>query len=76
MKFKKVLCSTDENPLKITNIEKYLIIDSLSVECTIEKLCAVLNISSRSFRKWKTKIKPIANNFDINIADIITNIFM
>jgi transposase InsO family protein len=66
-----VLCSTDENPLKITNIEKYLIIDNLSVEYTIEKLCSVLNISSRSFRKWKSKGKPIANNYNPEIAAVI-----
>lgn len=71
-----MLCSTDENPLKITNIERYQIIDALSVEYTIEKLCNVLNITSRAFRKWRNKGKPIANNYDLNIAGIIVTQFM
>ncbi len=51
-------------------------IDNLSVEYTIEKLCSVLNVSSRSFRKWKSKGKPIANNFNPKIAEVIEKTYM
>jgi transposase InsO family protein len=67
-----VLCSTDENPLRITNIEKYKIIDELRNEYPIERVCNVLNINSRSYRKWISKGKPIMNNYNKKIAEIIT----
>ncbi len=70
-----MLCSTEENPYKVTNIEKYLIIDNLSVEYPISTLCRVLNINDRSFRKWRSSGKPIANNFNENIADVIAKAF-
>lgn len=68
-----MLCSTDENPLKITNIEKYQIIKALTVEYLIEKLCTILNISSRAYRLWKSKGCPIANNYNEQTASIIVD---
>ncbi|UUV19533.1 IS3 family transposase [Fusobacteria bacterium ZRK30] len=66
-----MLCSIDENPFKITNIEKYQIIDSLKKVYTIEKLASLLNITSRAYRKWISKGKPIANNFNDDHAELI-----
>jgi transposase InsO family protein len=66
-----VLCSTDENPLKITNIEKYQIIDRLRNEYQIERLANALGITSRAYRKWVSKGKPIMNNYNQEIADVI-----
>jgi len=66
-----VLCSIDENPFKITNIEKYQIIDSLKKVYIVEKLAGLLNITSRAYRKWVSKGKPIANNFNKDHAELI-----
>ena len=66
-----MLCSINENPFKITNIEKYQIIDSLKKVYTIEKLASLLNITSRAYRKWISKGKPIANNFNEDLAELI-----
>lgn len=67
-----MLCSTDCNPLKITYIERYQIIDSLRSKYPIEKLATSLNVTSRAYRKWVSKGKPIANNFNEDHAKIIS----
>lgn len=66
-----MLCSTDENPLKITNIEKYQIIDALRNEYPIEAICKFLSITSRAYRKWVCKGKPIMYNYNEEDAEII-----
>lgn len=68
-----MLCSTDENPLKVTNIERYKIIDGLRDSYPIESLCQFLNITSRAYRKWIAKGKPLMNNYcktDANIIEV------
>lgn len=52
-----MLCSTNEKPFRITNIEKYQVIDSIKTNYTVEKLAALFNISSRSYRKLVFTIK-------------------
>lgn len=66
-----MLCSVDANPLKITNIEKYRIIDALRMDYPIERICNVLNITSRAYRKWVRKGKPLINNQSEDVLDII-----
>ena len=68
---KKILCSSDGNPLSATQIEKYQIIDKLKHEYPIVRVCRVLNVNRRSYYKWIAVGKPMANNFDQTIADVI-----
>ena len=42
------------------------------MEYPISRICKVLNIKRRSYYKWKKAGKPIANNFNKKIADIIS----
>ncbi len=67
-----MLCSTEENPERITRIEKYIIIDILSKDYPTSRLCEVLNILPSSFYKWIKKGKPLINNFNYNIAEVIS----
>lgn len=64
-------CYSNGNPLSATQIEKYQIIDKLKCEYPVARTCNVLNINRRSYYKWFQKGKPIANNFDQSIADVI-----
>ena len=70
--YKKILCSSDGNPLSAKKIEKYQIIDRLKLEYPITRICRVLNVKRRSYYKWLSKGKPIANNFNQKIADVIS----
>lgn len=67
-----MLCSTDRNPLKITRIEKYFIIDKLKIEYPITKLCRLLNIKRRAYYKWVSTGKQIANNMEQKDLEIIS----
>ena len=42
------------------------------MEYPISRIYKVLNIKRRSYYKWKKAGKPIANNFNKKIADIIS----
>lgn len=42
------------------------------MEYPISRICKVLNIKRRSYYKWEKAGKPIANNFNKKIADIIS----
>ena len=42
------------------------------MEYPVSRICRVLNIKRRSYYKWNKSEKPIANNFNKKIADIIS----
>lgn len=44
----------------------------MKVEYPVSRICKVLNINRRSYYKWCKSGKPIANNFNKKIADIIS----
>lgn len=69
---KKILCSSDGNPFSATQIERYQVIDILKKDYPVTRICNVLNVNKRSYYKWLKKGKPIANNFNQIIADIIS----
>lgn len=64
--------SSERNPSKATQIEKYQIIDRLRKEYPVMYMCRVLEIHRQSYYKWVQKGKPIANNFNISDAKIIS----
>lgn len=69
---KKILCSSDKNPQRATQIEKYLIIDQLRAEYPVSRICSVLNVNRRSYYKWCQNGKNIANNYNEIDAEIIS----
>lgn len=57
---------------RATQIEKYQIIDKLKSEYPVSKICRVLSVVRRSYFKWCSIGKPIANNYKEHIAKIIS----
>lgn len=69
---KKVLCSSDGNPLSATQIEKYIIIDKLKTEFPVQRICKILNIKRRSYYKWVAQGRTISNNLNYGHLKIIS----
>lgn len=44
----------------------------MKIEYPISRICRVLNINRRSYYKWCSIDKPIANNYKQEIANVIS----
>lgn len=64
--------SSERNPFQATRIEKYQIIEQMRGEYPITYMCRVLEVHRQAYYKWIKKGKPIANNYSIEDANIIS----